>query len=420
MDDTQGRRHAAEQRRRPRRAAVAGPGSRLDRRHYAAPPPPRERALDPAARLGTRHLLRALALLRQRHRRLRRRGGSTRRRFGFRKDPYASRHSPARGLGVRREHLPRRLPRGVPRENRSWYLGLVRATPPASRPRASSASATRRATAETRKSDFFKAKQNQFAFTPLLALPLVEPLHVLRGPDRQVRVRHQDQDDATLLNHEQPYGYGDFGEVGATRPAGAGHARRGESAGRRRPAQLRLPAPRRPRRRSAARCCPTAWDVEETFGSVKGNAAVYLSPRSEKAPTLALRAGGAEGLRRLSLLRGRLPRRRARRLRPSAGDEPGARACRGTATPATRACTAAPTCASTSRASGSSCPGTWGLLGLRRRRPRLPRGRGLERWHNGYGGGLWFAWLDRANAVSASFARSDGENAIYVQAGFAF
>ena len=40
------------------------------------------------------------------------------------------------------------------------------------------------------------------------------------------------------------------------------------------------------------RVWPKAWDVEETFGSVKGNAAVYLSPRSEKAPTLALRAGG--------------------------------------------------------------------------------------------------------------------------------
>ena len=33
---------------------------------------------------------------------------------------------------------------------------------------------------------------------------------------------------------------------------------------------------------------------------------------------------------------------------------------------------------------------------------------------------LWFAWLDRANAVTASYARSEGQNAFYVRAGFSF
>ena len=43
-----------------------------------------------------------------------------------------------------------------------------------------------------------------------------------------------------------------------------------------------------------------------------------------------------------------------------------------------------------------------------------------DKWHNGYGGGLWFAWLDRANVISATYARSDGDYTIYVRAGFAF
>jgi hypothetical protein len=48
------------------------------------------------------------------------------------------------------------------------------------------------------------------------------------------------------------------------------------------------------------------------------------------------------------------------------------------------------------------------------------KGEDSNKWHTGYGGGLWFAWLDRANAISATYARSEGRNAFYVHAGFAF
>jgi len=43
-----------------------------------------------------------------------------------------------------------------------------------------------------------------------------------------------------------------------------------------------------------------------------------------------------------------------------------------------------------------------------------------NKWHKGYGAGLWFAWLDRANTLSVSYARSEGHNGIYARAGFAF
>jgi hypothetical protein len=33
---------------------------------------------------------------------------------------------------------------------------------------------------------------------------------------------------------------------------------------------------------------------------------------------------------------------------------------------------------------------------------------------------VWFAWLDRANVISATYSRSDGDNKVYVRAGFAF
>jgi hypothetical protein len=43
-----------------------------------------------------------------------------------------------------------------------------------------------------------------------------------------------------------------------------------------------------------------------------------------------------------------------------------------------------------------------------------------DKWHYGYGGGLWFAWLDRANTLSLAYARSELRNAFYFKAGFAF
>ena len=46
--------------------------------------------------------------------------------------------------------------------------------------------------------------------------------------------------------------------------------------------------------------------------------------------------------------------------------------------------------------------------------------RGSDKWHYGYGGGLWFAWLDRANTLSIAYARSELRNAFYFKAGFAF
>ncbi len=164
---------------------------------------------------------------------------------------------------------------------------------------------------------------------------------------------------------------------------------------------------------------PSAWDVEETFGSVKGNVAVYLSPSSVRAPTLALRAGGQTTF-------GRYPYFEAAYLggglggfAASAGDDP----VRGL--PRHRY-------AGDSTLYGSAelrvyisrfrfiLPGTWGVLGFADVGRVWLEGEDSNEWHDGYGGGLWFAWLDRGNTVSASFARSEGQNAMYVRAGFAF
>jgi hypothetical protein len=65
-------------------------------------------------------------------------------------------------------------------------------------------------------------------------------------------------------------------------------------------------------------------------------------------------------------------------------------------------------------------PGTWGVLAFGDVGRVYLKGEESDKWHQGYGGGLWFAWLDRANTITASYGRSERRNAFYVRAGFAF
>ena len=229
---------------------------------------------------------------------------------------------------------------------------------------------------------------------------------------------NRDPDASTLLNQEQPYGSGDFGEVGATGILALDTRDRAKH-----PGSVALRNFGYPRHGAhvavRGQVFPKAWDVEETFGSVRGSAAVYLSPASEKTPTLALRAGGQK-------LFGRYPYFEAAYLGgglggfgPAAGDDP----VRGL--PRHRY-------AGDSSLYGSAdlriyvsrfrliLPGTWGILGFADSGRVWLEGEDSNKWHTGYGGGLWFAWLDRANAISATYARSEGRNAFYVHAGFAF
>jgi hypothetical protein len=224
------------------------------------------------------------------------------------------------------------------------------------------------------------------------------------------------KDEGTLLNDERPYGYGDFGEVGATgllelesreertsRVAidGYGYPRRGAHV------QLR------------GQVFPGVWDVEETFGSVNGNAAVYLSPSSERAPTLALRAGGEKVFGRYPYFEAAYIGGGLGGFGASAGDSP----IRGL--PRHRYAGDASLYGSADLRVPVSrfrfiLPGTWGVLGFADAGRVYLDGEESDKWHNGYGGGLWFAWLDRANAITATYALSDGDTKVYVRAGFAF
>jgi hypothetical protein len=394
---------------------VAGPGSHLDRRRYTPPPPPekapwipprdwgRDTFFSPWLAYGTD--LGAFVGL-----------AADTRAFGFRKDPYASRHSLRAGWAFGEKTFRADYRAEFRIENRNWYWGWYGYASGVETSRYYGFGNETSAGGDPQ-ADVFKAKQNQFAFTPTLALPFGRAFTLFLGPTLKYG-SNQDLDDATLLNQEQPYGFGDFGEVGATALVELDTRDGAKEVGT---AVLRSFGYPRHGVHALVRgqVFPSAWDVEETFGSVKGNVAVYLSPSSSRAPTLALRAGGQKTF-------GRYPYFEAAYLggglggfAASAGDDP----VRGL--PRHRY-------AGDSTLYGGAelrvyisrfrfvLPGTWGVLGFADVGRVWLEGEDSNRWHEGYGGGLWFAWLDRGNTVSASFARSEGQNAVYVRAGFAF
>jgi hypothetical protein len=201
-----------------------------------------------------------------------------------------------------------------------------------------------------------------------------------------------------LIGQARPYGVGDFGQLGA----------RG-----------RLLLDGRNRATAATSGVlfdvtgtyyPKVWSVDEAFGEVHGETAVFLSA-TQHGPTLALRAGGrnvfgeypfheAAYLGGGDTVRGLLPQRYA-------GDA-----------------------------------AVWGNAELRMLLARVnilvPTGLGVfaladrgrvfidgedgDRWHQAYGGGVFAVFLRPENTLSLAVAREEGSNTtrLYVRGGFAF
>ena len=107
-----------------------------------------------------------------------------------------------------------------------------------------------------------------------------------------------------IATYETPlYGTEAFGQIGGGGELvydardNSGHTRRGV------------------RFRLSGELYPKLWDVESTFGYVAGDASAYLSANVPTLPTLALRVGGKNHPRRVSVPRSR----RGRRPRQPAG-----------------------------------------------------------------------------------------------------
>ena len=253
-------------------------------------------------------------------------------------------------------------------------------------------------------SDFFKARQQQYSFTPTLSIPLVRNLTLHAGPTMEY-ASNTLKADKTLINRVRPYGYGNFGEVGASAVLALDTRRAADkTAGG--IALRSFGYPRAGTLVPVRGLFPKAWDVKDRFGSVKGSATTYLTPGSDRAPTLALRVGGEKVFGTYPYFEAAYLGGGSGRIGATGSDDP----LRGLQRQRY---------AGDASLFGSAdlrlyvsrfrlfLPGTWGLLAFGDVGRVYLGGEDSNKWHDGYGGGLWFAWLDRANTVTASYGRSE-------------
>jgi len=413
---------------------VAGNGSHLDHGHYTPPPPPKNAPWIPPRDWGHNTFwipwvgygadLGVFVGL-----------GIDTQAYGFRKDPYASRHIVRGGWSFGDRTFRADYKAEFRSENSGWTTGWYAY---ASGVESSRFFGFGNETDDggNQNSSFFKVKQQQYAFTPILGIPLARKLTFSVGPTLKY-ASNKHRDENTLINLQRPYGYGDFGELGAT---GVLELDSREAASRN-PGGVALRSIGYTRSGTLlqvrGQVWPKAWDVKETFGSVDGSVAVFLTPGSTKAPTLALRAGGkkvfgSHPFFEAAYLGGGLGGIDTAAGVGAAGDEPirGLQRHRYAGDAALYGNADLRLYVSRFRI---LLPGEWGVFGfgdggrvyLESSSVAAPAqevlpGASSDKWHYGYGGGLWFAWLDRANTLSIAYARSELRNAFYFKAGFAF
>lgn len=342
--------------------------------------------------------------------------------FGFRKDPFASRHTLAVGLASR-GHKPfasyegtfRKVWSNVDARLAVEYSGLevTRFTGFGNDFRLDGPSS------------FYKVRQGTFVFAPALEFrtgaedgdesangtePFRSEFTVTLGPVIKWSNTSEDANrDHFIGSLEQPpYGAGTFGQMGA----------RGEIEYDRRD------NPAYPTHgffaRMAAAGYPGAWDVESAFGSVDGEARTYLTARIPTNPTLALRVGGRKiwgdypflesaflgGPGHVGLGRGEGPVRGLRRNR-FAGDA----SLYGNAE--LRLALAG---------INLLVPGEFGLFGAADVGRVFYAGDpgDADDWHNGTGGGLWLSFLERRMTLSVAVMKGRDLTGVYLRAGHMF
>jgi hypothetical protein len=242
---------------------------------------------------------------------------------------------------------------------------------------------------------FYRVPQQQYQVEPSISFPVGSQGAFIIGP--KLKYVHTSQESGRFITQLQPYGVGNFGEVGAA--VGLEWDSRDRDAAATRGVQFS----------AAGSVYPAVWDVAETFGEVHGEVGTYLTPHTTIGPTLALRAGGKKVWGTFpffeSAFVGGAETVRGLREQRYAGDA----ALYGNAELRLRL--------------GRFfvvLPGDFGVFGLADVGRVYFEGESSDTWHTGVGGGLWFAFLDPANTITVSLARGDNRTALYLQAGFGY
>jgi hypothetical protein len=319
-------------------------------------------------------------------------GGQSLTTYGFRKLPFASRHRLRAGFATGPSTYRADYRGEFHRENTGIATVLLL--------RASGIEVIRfhgfgNDTKASGNDQFYRVTQNQVSVSPSLLLPLAPRLALTLGPE----LKYVDTDNRPnrFLATLNPYGVGDFGELGFR-------------------ASLRLDTRNRPTAATRGVTLelggvihPGWWDVTETFGDAYAVATTYLSPTAPLDPTLSLRAGarklwGSYPFFESAFIGDRNTVRLGRDNR-YAGDA----SLYGTAE--LRLCLGRTTLV---------VPSDFGVFGLADAGRVFLNGESSDQWHSAFGGGIWLGFLTRANTISAALAASEERTRVYVQAGFGF
>lgn len=320
-------------------------------------------------------------------------GGRTLTVYGFRKDPYASRHSfrAAFATGPKSYRLEYRG--DLRRENSGTRLDLLAR---ASGIDVISFSGFGNENPAPGNNEFYRVTQDAFSLRPAVVFALGDRATLQLGPVLRY-VATDDRPDRFLASLGNLYGTGNFGEVGG------GLTLRYDS--RNRPAL----ASKGVLLELSGNAYPAVWDVDSSYGELHGEAVTYLSANAPLQPTLALRVGGKK-------LWGAYPffdaafigggsTVRLGRVNRYAGD--------------------ASAYASTELRLSLArvklvLPADFGVFGLADAGRVFMAGESSDTWHAAAGGGVWLSYLEHAYTLSLAIARSEERTGIYAQAGFGF
>ncbi|MGH7530281.1 MAG: BamA/TamA family outer membrane protein [Gemmatimonadales bacterium] len=250
-------------------------------------------------------------------------------------------------------------------------------------------------TPDTGGTDFYKVRQQQYTAAPALQFTVAGPLQLSIGP--VLKFARTRIDAGSFIATARPYGVDEFAQVGVTADMQLDTR------------DLRAAATRGLAVNVGGSVYPKALDVASAFGEIHAEASAHFTAPIPSTPTLALRIGGrkvwgtfpmheAAYLGGWSTVRGFPEQRFAGHAAVFGNVE-----LRLAVTPFF-----------------VILPGELGVFALADAGRVYAAGEQSERWHAGAGGGLWVAFLKRANTVSLAAADGGDGVRLYARAGFAF
>jgi len=242
--------------------------------------------------------------------------------------------------------------------------------------------------------DFYKVKHTEYVFAPSLQW---EHKHTTVNLHVGTKYNKTELQADHLITEVNPYGTGDFTQVGA----GGGIAIDTRDTASASEGGVRVQVD--------GNFYPPVASVEDTFGEVHGEAALYQPIPFLKRPVLALLAGGKH-------VWGDVPYHEAAYIG-------GANTLRGFARQRF---------AGDASVFGSAelrvpitrvyilVPGQLGVFALGDAGRVFLDGESSDKWHSAIGGGLWVSLVDPATAMSLSVADSEEGTSVYVRLGMSF